>query len=141
MDMNKAFVQKKEARDPKWHLIDAKGKIIGRLATQIADKLRGKDKPEYTPHIDTGDYVVVINVDKALFSGDKMRDKEYVRYTGYFGGQKKLTAREMAERKPTFLLWHAVKGMMGIKSKLARAQLKKLKIYTGTEHPHKAQMG
>ncbi len=138
-NMNKAFFMKKEARKPRWRLIDAEGQVVGRLATDIADILRGKDLPEFTPHTDTGDYVVVINADKVVFTGDKMRDKEYVWYTGYIGGQKRLTAQQVMEKDPARVLMHAVKGMLA-HTKMARSQLEKLKIYSGTEHPHKAQI-
>jgi len=140
MDMNKAFFLKKEDRDPKWHLIDAKGKVIGRLATRIADVLRGKDRATYTPHTDSGDYVVVINADKAVFTGAKMKNKEYTRVSGYIGGKKVQTAKEAAVRDHEFLIMHAVRGMMDPQKKMTRAQLKKLKIYAGEEHPHKAQV-
>jgi len=139
MSMNKAFFLKKEARKPAWKLIDAEGQILGRLATQIADMLRGKDKPWYTPHTDTGDYVVVINAEKVALSGDKQKDKIYARYTGYMGGYKETTAREMLEKHPTYLIEHAVKGMLP-KNKLSREILRKLKVYVGSEHPHKAQI-
>lgn len=139
MDMNRAFFLKNEKRDPRWYLIDAKGKVVGRLATEIADKLRGKDEVFYTPHTDSGDYVVVINADKVVFTGDKMEDKEYVWYTGFMGGQKKATPKEKLQRDPAFIIRHAVKGMLP-KNKLANAQIKKLKIYTGSEHPHAAQL-
>lgn len=139
MDMNKAFFKAKEARAPKWRLIDATGKVVGRLATEIADILRGKDKAEYTAHTDTGDYVVVVNAEKIVFTGSKMENKEYIWYTGYIGGQKSLTAEQMLERKPERILEHAVKGMLP-KTKMGRAVIKKLKIYKGPEHPHQAQL-
>ncbi len=122
----------------KWHVVDAEGMIVGRMATQIATILRGKHKPSYTPNIDTGDYVIVINADKVRFTGNKMQDKIYQRYSGYTGGQKKRTAQEMMAKKPTDIVEKAVRGMLP-KSKLGRAQLKKLFLYTGTEHPHAAQ--
>ena len=139
MNMNKSFVLKKEARTPQWRLIDAEGKVLGRLATQIADALRGKDKPYYTPHTDSGDYVVVINADKVVLTGNKWDDKEYVRYSGWFSGKKVATAQEMKEKHPTAIIELAVKGMLP-KNKLNREIIKKLKVYTGTEHPHKAQL-
>ncbi len=139
MSMNKIFFLRTEDRVPAWRLIDASGQIVGRLATQIADTLRGKNKAAYTPHCDAGDYVVVINAEKIVFTGDKMRDKEYVWHTGYIGGQKKLTARQVMDKAPERILMHAVKGMLG-SSKLARAQLKKLRIYKGSLHPHEAQV-
>jgi len=139
MDMNRAFFQKKETRSPRWRVIDADGQIVGRLATKVADMLRGKDTPEYTPHDDAGAYVVVINAEKIMFSGDKMRDKEYQWYTGWIGGLKTLTAEQYMKKDPSFILTHAVKGMLP-RNKLSRALLKKLKIYAGAEHPHKAQV-
>lgn len=140
MDMNKTFFKAKEARAPRWRLIDATDKIVGRLATEVADILRGKDKPEYTAHIDTGDYVVVINAEKITFSGNKMEEKEYQWYTGYIGGLKTLTAEQVMQRDPARILEHAVKGMLP-KTKMGRAVIKKLKIYKGAEHPHVAQVG
>jgi len=122
----------------KWHVVDAEGLIVGRMATKIATILRGKHKPSYTPNIDTGDYVIVINADKVRFTGNKMQDKIYQRYSGYTGGQKERTAAEMMAKKPTDIVEKAVRGMLP-KSKLGRAQLKKLFLYTGTEHPHAAQ--
>ena len=122
----------------KWYLIDAKGKTLGRLASQIAKILRGKHKPEFTPHADVGDFVVVINAAEVKLTGKKLLQKKYYRYSGYPGGLKEFTAKQMLERKPEYLLYHAVKGMMP-KNRLARKQLKKLKIYPGPEHPHQAQ--
>jgi len=139
MDMNKTFFKRKEDRTPTWKLIDAEGKILGRLATEIADTLRGKDKPCYTPHTDCGDYVVVINAEKVKMTGDKATDKEYDRYTGYMGGYKVTTARELFEKHPERIIEHAVKGMLP-KNKLNREIFKKLKVYAGKEHPHKAQI-
>lgn len=138
MDMNKTSFVKKETHKPTWRLIDAKDKIVGRLATEIADALRGKDKPSYTSYIDSGDHIVVINADKIVFTGDKMRGKDYVWYTNYIGGYKTLVAKEMLKKHPTYILTHAVKGMLG-STKLAHAQLKKLHVYAGPEHGHKAQ--
>ena len=137
--MNKSFVLKKEARTPQWRLIDAEGKVLGRLATHIADALRGKDKPYYTAHTDCGDYIVVINADKVVLTGNKWEDKEYVRYSGWFSGKKVATAKEMKEKHPTAIIEMAVKGMLP-KNKLNREIIKKLKVYTGAEHPHKAQL-
>ena len=139
MDMNKAFYLKKEERAPAWVLIDAEGKVLGRLATKIADKLRGKDKPEYTPHTDTGDYVVVINAEKVKLTGDKWDKKLYARYTGYIGGYKTRTAKEMREKKPEEIIKLAVKRMLP-KNILNREIFKKLKVYAGPEHPHAAQI-
>ncbi len=139
MNMNRSFVLKKEERKPQWRVINAEGKILGRLATQIADILRGKDKPYYTPHTDSGDYVVVINAEKIALSGSKMKDKEYISYSGWIGGKKVKTAREIMEKHPTRIIEYAVKGMLP-KNKLNREIIKKLKIYVGEEHPHQAQI-
>ena len=139
MDMNKAFFLRKEDRAPKWHVIDAKGKILGRLATQIADTLRGKDKACYTPHTDCGDYVVVVNADKVVLTGRKLNQKEYISYSGYLSGKKVTLAKDMLQKHPTKVLQLAVKRMLP-KNRLSRQMIKKLKMYTGTEHPHKAQV-
>ena len=112
MNMNRSFVLKKEDRKPQWRVIDAKGQVLGRLATQIADILRGKDKPFYTPHTDSGDYVVIINAEKIVLTGNKLEDKEYVRYSGWMGGQKITTAQEMLAKHPERIIEHAVKGML-----------------------------
>jgi large subunit ribosomal protein L13 len=122
----------------KWRLIDAEGQTLGRLATEIARFLRGKDKPQYTPHVDTGDFVVVVNAEKVVVTGRKAEQKVYYRHSGYPGGLKETSYEEMLERKPTEILRRAVKGMMP-KTRLGRQQLKKLKIYAGPEHPHEAQ--
>ena len=140
MDMNRAFFLKTEDRNPRWHQIDATGKVVGRLATQIANLLRGKGKVGYTPHADSGDYVVVINVEKIQFTGDKMSDKEYTWYTGWMGGQRSATAAEKLHKDPGFLLEHAVKGMLQKENRIARQQIKRLKLYQGSEHPHAAQI-
>lgn len=122
----------------KWWVVDAEGKNLGRLASQIADVLRGKNKPQYTPHVDTGDFVVVVNADKVAVTGDKMDSKIYYWHSGYPGGLKSRTLRQMLERRPTEVLRKAVKGMMP-KNRLAAKQLRKLKIYAGPNHPHAAQ--
>jgi large subunit ribosomal protein L13 len=121
-----------------WYLVDADGKTLGRLATRIADALRGKDKPQYTPHVDTGDFVVVVNAEKIAVTGNKLDDKIYYRHSGYPGGIRQRTLREELERRPTEVLRKAVKGMLP-RNRLARAQLTKLKVYAGPEHPHGAQ--
>jgi large subunit ribosomal protein L13 len=139
MSMNRSFVLKKEERKPQWRLVDAEGKVLGRLATQVADALRGKDKPYYTPHTDSGDYVVVINADKIVLTGRKWEDKEYVRYSGWSSGKKVATAKEMKEKHPTQIIELAVKGMLP-KNKLNRQIIKKLKVYVGAEHPHTGQI-
>lgn len=137
MDMNTAFYLRKEDRQPKWILIDAKDIVLGRLATQAAETLRGKDKAIYAPNTDHGDYVVIINAEKVKLTGDKLDGKIYDRYTGWMGGYKTTTAKEMLKKDPTFLIKHAVKGMLP-KNKLSDQVIKKLKVYTGAMHPHKA---
>lgn len=122
----------------KWWLVDASDQTLGRLASRLATILQGKNKPVYTAHVDTGDFVVVVNVDKLRISGRKLDQKQYFRHSGYPGGQKSVLMREMFEKYPDRVLLHAVKGMMP-KNRLGRAQLRKLKIYTGSEHPHEAQ--
>jgi large subunit ribosomal protein L13 len=122
----------------RWLVVDAEGQTLGRLATRIADALRGKDKPTYTPHVDTGDFVVVVNAEKVAVTGKKLDDKKYYRHSGYPGGLKERTLREQLDRRPTEVLRLAVKGMLP-RNKLSRAQLTKLKIYAGPEHPHEAQ--
>jgi large subunit ribosomal protein L13 len=121
-----------------WYLVDAEGKTLGRLATQIADTLRGKRKPQYTPHVDTGDFVIVVNAEKIQVTGNKLDQKRYYRHSGYPGGLRSRTLREQLDRRPTEVLRVAVKGMLP-KSRLARQQITKLKIYAGPEHPHEAQ--
>lgn len=129
---------KKEEVQRKWHIVDGDGEIVGKIAAKIAAVLRGKHKPEYTPHTDTGDYVIIINAEKVKFSGNKMDQKKYLTYSGYPGGQKKKSASEMMDRKPFFIMENAVRGMLP-KNKLGRAMFKKLFVYEGSEHPHKAQ--
>ncbi len=121
-----------------WVIVDAEGKTLGRLATQIADRLRGKGKPQFTPHVDTGDFVVVVNAEKIAVTGNKLDDKMYYRHSGYPGGLRQRTLREQLERRPTEVLRTAVKGMLP-RNRLGRQQLTKLKIYAGPEHPHEAQ--
>ena len=122
----------------RWYLVDAEGQTLGRLATEIARVLRGKNKPQYTPHVDTGDFVVVVNAEKVVVTGKKAEQKVYRRHSGYPGGLKETSYEQMMERRPTEILRRAVKGMMP-KNRLARQQLRKLKIYAGPEHPHAAQ--
>ena len=121
-----------------WQLVDAEGQTLGRLATRIADTLRGKDKPQYTPHVDTGDFVVVVNAEKVAVTGKKLDDKRYYRHSGYPGGLRSRTLREQLDRRPEEVIRKAVKGMLP-RNRLCRAQLRKLKIYAGPEHPHTAQ--
>lgn len=129
---------KKEEVTRQWHVIDADGEIVGRMCTRIADVLRGKHKPSYTPHVDTGDYIIVINCEKIRFTGNKMAAKEYQRYSGYPGGQSKATAQEIMDRHPRRIVENAVRGMLP-KNRLGRQMFKKLFVYEGTEHPHAAQ--
>ena len=121
-----------------WYLVDADGQTLGRLATLIADTLRGKRKPVFTPHVDTGDFVVVVNAEKIAVTGNKLDQKRYYRHSGFPGGIKSRTLREQLDRRPTEVLRTAVKGMLP-RNRLSRAQLNKLKIYAGPEHPHDAQ--
>jgi len=129
---------RKEDVDRKWYIIDAEGEVVGRLCSRIAHVLRGKHKPSYTPHVDNGDYVIVINADKVRFTGQKWVKKEYIRHSHYPGGQKVTTAREMRERFPERIIEHAVRGMLP-KNRLGRQMFKKLFVYAGPEHPHAAQ--
>jgi large subunit ribosomal protein L13 len=121
-----------------WYVIDAEGQVLGRLASQVAKILRGKNKPDFTPHVDSGDYVIVINADKVRLTGKKMTDKVYVHHTGYPGGQRFNTPAERLTNKPEFLVMNAVKGMLP-KTRLGVAILKNLKVYASAEHPHVAQ--
>ena len=125
-------------RERNWLLVDADGMTLGRLATQIADALRGKRKPQYTPHVDTGDFVVVVNAEKIHVTGNKRSDKRYYRHSGYPGGLRWRTFDEQQSRRPEEIIRLAVKGMMP-RNRLARKQLTKLKVYAGPEHPHSAQ--
>ncbi len=134
----KSFMARPLEVERKWYVVDAEGKTLGRLSTEIARVLRGKHKAQYTPHIDTGDFVVVINADRIEVTGRKAEQKIYYRHTGYPGGLKEVSYERMMDRKPTEIVRKAVWGMMP-KSRLARAQFKKLKIYAGSEHPHAAQ--
>jgi large subunit ribosomal protein L13 len=134
----KTYVAKPTDRERNWLLVDANGLTLGRLSTQIADALRGKRKPTYTPHIDTGDFVVVINCEKIAVTGNKLAEKRYYRHSGYPGGLKSRTLAEQLDRQPEEVIRHAVKGMLP-RNRLARKQLTKLKIYAGPEHPHAAQ--
>jgi len=134
----KTYTAKKGEIAREWYLVDADGQTLGRLATQIADMLRGKGKPQYTPHVDTGDFVVVVNAEKIHVTGNKLDQKRYYRHSGYPGGLRSRTLREQLDRRPTEVLRTAVKGMLP-KNRLARQQITKLKIYVGPEHPHEAQ--
>jgi large subunit ribosomal protein L13 len=134
----KTYVATPTTRDRNWLVVDAAGQTLGRLATQVADALRGKRKPEYTPHIDVGDFVIVVNAEKVSVSGNKREAKLYRRHSGYPGGLRSRTLGEMLERRPEEVIRLAVKGMLP-RTRLGRAQLRKLKVYAGPEHPHAAQ--
>jgi len=134
----KTFMATSETVEHKWYLVDAAGKTLGRLATEIAHRLRGKHKPEYTPHVDTGDFIVVINAEKVVVTGNKAKDKLYERYTGYQGGLKTTSFEEVIKTFPTRAIESAVKGMLP-KNPLGYAMIRKLKVYAGAEHPHQAQ--
>jgi large subunit ribosomal protein L13 len=134
----KTYVANSTDRDRRWLLVDAEGQTLGRLATQIADALRGKRKPEYTPHVDTGDFVIVVNAEKIAVTGNKMTEKMYRRHTGYPGGLRERTLAEMLEQRPEEVIRKAVKGMLP-RNRLARRQITKLKVYAGPTHPHTAQ--
>lgn len=136
--MSKSYSAKPGEVGGEWWVVDADGKTLGKLAVRIADILRGKDHPTFTPHTDTGDFVIVINAEKIHMSGKKWDQKKYYRYSGYFGGLKTSTARQMREKHPEHIIEQAVRGMLP-KNKLSRHTLAKLKIYPGPEHPHKAQ--
>jgi large subunit ribosomal protein L13 len=136
--MMKSYMARPLEVERKWYVVDAEGKTLGRLATEIARILRGKNKPQYTPHVDTGDFVVVVNADKVVVTGRKAEQKVYRRHSGYPGGMKETSYARMMERKPTEILRKAVHGMMP-RTRLGRQQLRKLKIYAGPEHPHTAQ--
>ena len=134
----KTYQAKKEEVEHQWYLVNAEGKILGRLATELAKILRGKNKPTFTPHVDTGDFVVVVNAEKVALTGKKMKDKIYYHHTGYPGGIKAISAEKLLAKKPTELIRIAVKGMLP-KNSLGRQMLRKLKIYAGPNHPHEAQ--
>ena len=137
-DIQKTYSMKASEIEKKWYLVDAGGKVLGRLAVEIAKVLRGKNKPVFTPHMDTGDNVVVINAEKIVLTGTKDQDKEYFSHSGYPGGVKFTNIKKMMEKKPEFILEHAVKGMLP-KNKLGRKIFKNLKVYSGSDHPHSAQ--
>ncbi len=134
----KTWTAKAEDVERRWYVVDADGQTLGRLATRIADTLRGKGKPTYTPHVDSGDFVVVVNAEKIAVTGKKLDDKKYYRHSGYPGGLRVRTLREQLDRRPTEVIRIAVKGMLP-RNRLARRQITKLKVYAGPEHPHAAQ--
>ena len=134
----KSFMASPSTVERKWYVVDAEGKTLGRLASEVANVLRGKNKPTYTPHIDTGDYVIVVNAEKIQVTGEKLDQKIYYHHSEYVGGMKEATLREMMQKKPEFVITHAVKGMLP-KGPLGRQMLKKLHVYAGPEHNHAAQ--
>lgn len=132
------YSAKKSDNEGKWCVVDASGAVLGRLASTVASRLQGKHNPMYTPHVDTGDWIVVINAEKVVLTGRKLDQKNYYRHSGYIGGLKSTTARELRDKKPEDMVRFAVKGMLP-KNRLGRKQFKKLKVYAGNEHPHQAQ--
>lgn len=134
----KTIFAKKTDIEKKWHLIDAEGLVLGRLATRVAMILRGKNKPIYTPHTDTGDFVIIVNADKVRLTGNKLENKAYYHHTGYPGGIKKELAKDIMKKSPERIIMSAVRGMIP-KNTLGRQQLSKLKVYSGTDHPHQGQ--
>jgi large subunit ribosomal protein L13 len=134
----KTYLPKVNLDQRKWHVIDADGAVLGRLAVKVANVLRGKDKPVYTPHLDAGDFVVVINAEKVVLTGKKENQKSYMTYSGWRGGEKRRTAAQIRQKHPERLSTHAVKGMIP-KNRLGQVLLTKLKVYKGAEHPHAAQ--
>ena len=136
--IQKTYSMKGSEIDKKWFIIDAEGKVLGRMATKIADILRGKNKPSFTPHLDMGDNVIVINADKVILTGSKSEDKEYFRHSQYPGGIKMVNIKKIREKKPEYVIEHAVKGMLP-KSRLGKKIFGNLKVYTGAEHSHAAQ--
>ena len=133
-----SFVPTAGSVERQWHLIDAEGQVLGRVATEAARLLQGKHKPVYTPHIDTGDHVIIVNAEKVVFTGNKWQDKVYYRHTGYPGGLKGITAQKQRDRHPERILESAIRGMLP-KTKLGNKMVKKLKVYAGADHPHRAQ--
>jgi len=134
----KTYQAKKEELEQKWYLVNAEGKVLGRLATELVKILKGKNKPTYTPHLDTGDFVIVVNAGKLTLTGKKMKDKIYYHHTGYPGGIREINAEKLLAKKPTEMIRMAVKGMLP-KNVLGRQMLRKLKVYAGPNHPHEAQ--
>lgn len=134
----KTYLAKKETVQPKWYLVDAEGKVLGRLAVKIANLLRGRGKATYTPHVDTGDFVVVINANKVVLTGKKEEATSYMSFSGYVGGERYRKLRDVRQNKPEYILLHAVKGMLP-KNRLAAKMLTKLRVFPGAEHTHAAQ--
>lgn len=139
MKHQKTWTATPDQIDRKWYVVDAEGQVLGRLASQVAAILRGKNKPTFTPHYDTGDYVIIINADKVVLTGNKEDQKEYQRYSGYIGGLKITKFKDMKAKNPERIVTHAVEGMLP-HNKLGRAMAKKLRVYAGSEHNHEAQM-
>jgi large subunit ribosomal protein L13 len=133
----KTFLAKKETMQPKWYLIDAEGQVLGRLAVKLANIIRGRNKATYTAHVDTGDYVVVVNAEKIVLTGKKDVQNEYMAFSGFVGGERYRSMRQMREKRPEFVIMHAVKGMLP-KNRLAAKMLTKLRVFAGTKHPHEA---
>jgi large subunit ribosomal protein L13 len=133
----KTFLAKKETTQPKWYLVDAEGQVLGRLAVKLANIIRGRNKATYTPHVDTGDYVVVVNAEKIVLTGRKEEKNEYMAFSGFVGGERYKSLRQMREKRPEFVIMHAVKGMLP-KNRLAAKMLTKLRVFAGTKHPHEA---
>ena len=134
----KTYSANAETAQHDWYIVDAEGKTLGRMATEIASRLRGKHKPEYTPHVDTGDFIVVVNAEKVAVTGNKAKDKIYYSHTGYPGGIKDISFEKLIDKAPERVIQSAVKGMLP-RGPLGRAMFRKLKVYAGTEHPHEAQ--
>ncbi len=134
----KTYLAKKETVQPKWYLIDAEGKVLGRLAVKIANIIRGRNKATYTPHVDTGDFVIVINAEKVVLTGKKEEATSYMSFSGYVGGEKYRNLKDVRVKKPEFIVMQAVKGMLP-KNRLARTMLTKLRVFRGSEHAHAAQ--
>lgn len=134
----KTFLAKKETVQPKWHLIDAEGQVLGRLAVKVANLIRGRNKPSYTPSVDTGDFVVIINAEKIVLTGKKEEQNSYMFFSGFVGGESYRSLSQMREKHPEFIIKHAVKGMLP-KNRLARTMLTKLRVFAGPTHTHEAQ--
>jgi large subunit ribosomal protein L13 len=133
----KTYLAKKETTQPKWYLVDAEGQVLGRLAVKLANIIRGRNKATYTAHVDTGDYVVVINAEKIVLTGRKEEQNEYMAFSGFVGGERYRSQRQMREKRPEFVIMHAVKGMLP-KNRLAAKMLTKLRVFAGTKHTHEA---
>mgnify|MGYP001189029294 CR=1 FL=1 len=134
----KTYMAKKETPNSEWYMVDASGQVLGRLAAEVAHRLRGKHKATYTPHVDTGDFIIIVNAEKIMLTGKKLTDKVYYHYSGYPGGLRETSAGKMLAEKPENLIRTAVQGMLP-KTNLGRKMLKKLKVYSGNAHPHEAQ--